>query len=278
MFILSKTFSQRGRCHDTCNHEKLIFSLILFTLHFFAFVVVAEAQDKDKVLPEGGLQVELEKSNYLLLEPIFIKLKYKPVSNVNKSTLLEITSVRITSNSETREFRGLTQIVTQGEPQSLPGNNRVPGLLIPEPQLSYCEKYGVIDRVSEFFPQPGNYRLQFFLNGLTSSPIDIKVEHPIGAEKKAFEFLKKREGNVSFYWVWNEKNGVSLLEEFVDRYGRSAYGDMAIHFLGNIYFAKGQFDKARIEFEKLINSRHLQLVEDARRLLVDIEKRKAEIE
>ncbi len=261
--------------------RKMISSVLLGSVCLITLVQSYKAQEVDSVLREPSFDVRLNKKTYLLYEPMFAQFAAKLRAQDNKPLFLNETSVKVKFAGETKDF-GKLGLIT-GSPQRLP-KILLPNLdgLSSENNLICYEKEENIERVREFFPRAGNYQIQFFLHGsakgLASNVIDITIETPTGINKEAFNFLNQYESDTPFDWVWTQKKGVASLEEFVNKYSQSVYGDLAIQYLGNIYLAKGEFDKAWLEFEKLKNSEHKTLAEDAKRSLVVIEKRKAERE
>lgn len=243
--------------------------ILLFAQNFYAQEKAGSVEDLD---------VQFEKPSYFLLEPIFATFKYKLSSTENMPELSRETLVRVYFNGKTTEFSGLTFNITKGEPQPLPAGNFVLKNSASAPQNRDYEKEQIIERSAEFFPHAGDYKIQFVLRGIASKLIDIKIENPIGLNKDAFNFLNQHEGNVSFDWVWKEKNGIALLETFVDKYGDSVYGETAIQILGIYYFFCDEHDKAQAAFEKIKNSPHKPVFENAKQFLSDIAKRKAELQ
>lgn len=283
--------------------KKIIILSVLTMFSLITLVQPFEAQEQNKVEDERTLDVQLEKSNYILLEPIYAKFKVTLPSTDIVPKISEALSIRVSFKGKTKQFRGITlNVISSGDPQPLPkiDNGELLGLIpgvtsskdtkisskqvvtekdtfAERKHLSY-EKEEIIDRVGDFFPEPGNYQIQFVLNGAKSNTIDITIEEPLGINKEAFDFLNKYEDAMSFYWIWKEKDGISLLETFVNKYGESVYGESAISFLGNVYLAKGEIDKAKAEFEKIKSSENAIVAKEANKSLADIARRRADLQ
>jgi hypothetical protein len=274
--------------------------LFVGVVTIFSFAQFFSAQETVKDDFDRTLHVELDKSSYVMLEPMLAKFNLTLPSADRSPRILKSISVKITYNGRTRQFQGLTLITTQGEPQPLPagnhdgllnngeldslrkGNSNVQPTNVEIKSHDFDEEE-IIDRVGEFFPNPGKYQIQFLLHYPTgkvipSNVIEITVEEPSGIDKEAFDFLNKYENAISFFWVWKEKNGEALLAEFVNKYGGSLYGESAISYLGNVYLAKVDLDKAKAEFEKIKASENSTIARNATNSLTDIAKRKADLQ
>jgi hypothetical protein len=256
-----------------------ISSILLFLISFAAFSQTSSNQEKvTNDVAKMSFEVELAKKNYLPLEPVIATFKLTNKADVPVKVefpdLLLDTSAKVAVDGKVTEFNALT--LTFGRPQHLP-EHEVP--LFGSGDV-YEKEYQI---EVPLFPKPGNYQVQFFLDlsdkgntRLMSDPVNITVDKPAGADAEAFEFLNKFENGISFYWVWKEKNGISLLETFVDKYGQSVYGDQAILYLGSVYRAKDELDKAQAEFEKIRFSKNKFIALKANNSLAEIEKIKAD--
>lgn len=241
-----------------------------------------ECQDA-KTLP-GSFEVNINKRTIFRFEPVFAEFKATLPFGDEKPSFARETSVKVTFQGETKDFGLLSQ---SEMPQRLPAPKEVPLLGSRSTDAhsvndTYC---GVesLERVEEFFPVSGVYQIQFLLHAssgtMVCDPIEITVTDPSGGvDKHAFDMLKKYEQPMSFSWVWKEKNGLSLLENFVEKYGDSVYGEMAIRYLANVYKAKDELDKAQMEFEKIKSSENSIIAKEANSSLADISKRKADIQ
>lgn len=226
-------------------------------------------------------EVAPDKDSYILLEPIRLKFKFSNQTSAPVTTFqpffIHESKLIIFFNGETRVFNDLSSI------------NGIPAVRFPiifKPQsLVSDEKIFNPAFVGAFFPVAGDYKLQFILRSadgeksIQSNVLDIRIEEPAGIDRDALDFLRRNEKYFGLSsWVFSDKEGTELLEQFVRRYGRSIYGDFGISGLAYTYLGQSKLDKAKAEFEKLKDSEHKTIAEDARRNLVDIEKRKAELE
>ncbi|HEX8737110.1 MAG TPA: hypothetical protein VF721_17395 [Pyrinomonadaceae bacterium] len=255
--------------------KKLVCLLVLAIFSLCAFSQSSKAQEKSKDGFERTLKVELEKSKYTLLEPIPAQFKLKIPSTDATPKIVRGISIRINFKGQTREFTGLTSNISMGEPQPLPGRNIAGQNTNNELKYYDYAEEEIIERAAEFFPEPGNYKIQFFLygfKGIASNAIDIIIEEPTGINREALNFLNKYENPLSFQWIFTEKDGIAQLENFVNKYAESVYGEYAIYQLGLTYFNRGKFDKAKIEFEKLRNSKNKIIAGYAENSLRDTEE------
>ena len=253
--------------------------MVIVNLSIFAQISKAQEMSKDGL--ERTLFVEFGKSKYFLLEPISAKFRLRIPSTDGMRKILKGISIKISIDGKSKVYSSLTTNISQGEPQPLPGASNIGQVTSGE--LRYCnyEEEELMNRVGEFFPKSGDYQVQFFLGGvkwIDSNIINLTIEEPREINKEAFDFLSKYENATSFDWVWKEKNGEALLEEFVNKYGESVYGESAISYIGNIYLAKGEFDKAKIEFEKIKSSENSILAKEANKSLADIAQKKVDLQ
>lgn len=232
------------------------------------------------VTPQGNsqLHVELEKSNFLKEEPIIATFKYSALQTDIRPNLLQDTTVRVSSKNGTSEFSSVTKFVYQGTPEKLPTSTLITSEQNKTTDTSSVRKVYedsiVIDRTGDLFPVSGQYQVQFFVKDKASELITISISEPSGIDLEAYEELKKYESGNTFNWAWSAENGLKKLEEFVSKYRSSVYGDFASIFLARIYVSKGQFDKARKEFNALQTSIHPTIAADAEKSLKEIDKEK----
>jgi hypothetical protein len=232
---------------------------------------------------ERYFEVKLNKEKYLPCEPMFAEFKAKLPVTDEEPLFLHETTISVSFEDQAKKVVGLG--VNFETPQRLP--KVVDPLVIlnksaNEDEITTYQRKVSIDAVNGLFRKAGKYQIQFILyslnapnNEITSNLIEITIEEPTGINKEAFEFISKYNGVTTFNWVWEEKNGIALLEEFVAKYAQSIYGEKAILYLGNIYKAKDQLEKAQIEFEKIKSSENKLVADEASKALQDITARKA---
>ncbi len=246
------------------------------TIAFVLVIIVvaksfAQESNDNSDFNQLSFEVELNKTTYFSLETMFVT--FRLINRTQNSVIADRPSFLNDSTLKIINFRGETKEITSmslssGRPQKLPGKK--PML---QPSQTY-EEITVPSITSEIFSDKGKYKLQFFLNGLASNVIEITITDPTGLNKDAFDFFSQYQGRNSFEWIWTEKNGIVLLEEFVSKYGESVYGEQAIYALGNIYKARDEIEKAQNEFEKIKTSDNKLIANQANKSLQDIKTRK----
>lgn len=267
--------------------RKVIFILCaIVSIYLLAFGQTPENGDRSRSIPEGTLTVKLNKSEYVLLEPIVARFSFRLPSAEVIGDLSRSTSIKLSYGGGTKEFNGLRHHVIIKDPIALP-QGTPPSLLpkdaSPSSDAGEQVKEEVIDRVDEFFPQPGFYQLQFFVhtnagNTVASNVIDVAVLEPTGTDKAAYEILRSFEKPMTFYWVWEVRDGLKRLQEFANTYRDTVYGEYAILHLGEAYLAKGEFAKAEVEFKKIRSSKNTHLAKIADRSIDGIRKQKLGID
>lgn len=215
------------------------------------------------------LEVQIAKSDFIMLEPMELTVSYTFPSGDFTPRISQDLIVEITSQGRTTKFQRLSSAVVSGG-------------IINQPDRSSNNKFQsiksetIVDRVSEFFPHPGEYLVQFRLNTAESKKFIITIKEPTGLDKAAFDFLIQKHGNSSFEWVWSHENGVAVLEDFVNKYGETIYGDFATRKLADIYLARSRFDRAEPLLEKLAKSERIFIASEARKLLAELRRRQYE--
>lgn len=249
---------------------KRIFFLVITIICVFNIFICA--QEINNPVDGKSFEVRLEKSNYLQGEPIFARFNCVLSSNEPSPNFISDSSIKISFNGNIKEYLGLSPIIGSGRGKVFPPDDKKIIL------LPYSEE-NRISRVDEFFPIPGDYQIQFYIYGLSSNIINIKIEEPTGINKEAFDFLKSNGVNGSFnLWTPKIKDSISLLEQFVANYGGSVYAESAIHRLAVDYLNVGELDKAQREFEKIKNNKHEIFAKSAKTNLSTIKNRKEYIQ
>lgn len=237
--------------------------------------------DKDD-FEKMSFEVELNKTDYVLLEPIGIIFKFSNKTDKSLTSytpnFLTKTSVKVSHNNESWE-RALYNL-------SINSPVRFPTIFMPGKTI---ESNGILqpNYTSKFFAEPGKYQIQFFLSGssegvekISSSVFEVEVKQPTGIDNEAFLYLKKHQSPLSsdLFYIDKRKNAEDArrLEAFVSKYGSSVYGEYAIYSLGNFYLFYNELEKAEIEFEKIRSSDSKIIAEAAAKALAEVEKCKAE--
>ncbi len=265
--------------------KKQICLALIFLIFGFASVSGINAQET--VLKEDfgklSLNVELNKSEYIPLEPLFVQIK---VSNQTQDTLslLSIPDfkrlfVEVTSNGITKTVGSL---YTSG-----PGRGSFP-VEVKKGQ-AFSKAVALEVNLSKMFPEPGQYQMRFVLyNGrdkglggqIKSEIKEITIKKPTGIDKVAIEFLRKnmdQSSDVLFWWK-DQNKWQELMEKFVQDYSESEIGEYAIFQLGISYSNGGELDKAETEFEKIKNSSNKYISDNANKSLAEIKQKKTDLE
>lgn len=276
-------------------NRKLSWCLImLFNLCFL--VQFSDGQENSKT--GMNLRAETVKSEYLLLEPVYLKIQATLPVSYNSSEIKKHLILIVTSAEKSQRFEQLSYNLTQGEPEQLPAISKSGELILlgqtiktegkeiarPVEEYNNSEEHIFIQRVAEIFPKPGNYMIQVVLrdfqgnDGLLSNTINISIKEPTDLNKKALNFLSVYEQPLSFSWVWKEKNGVELLERFVNEYENTVYAGYSIYRLALIYYYRGDINKARNEFEKIKSNENKVIADEANKFLGEIKSGKAALQ
>ena len=133
--------------------------------------------------------------------------------------------------------------------------------------------------VGRLFPSAGSYRVKFILRDLDggtleTDTISLSVVEPTGNTKQALEFMR---ANHQFFglsaWIPRNEDDLALLNTLANRYEKTAYGDSAIAHLGTYYLSRGEFSKARSQFEKITGSSKASIATGATKALREIESK-----
>lgn len=215
-----------------------------------------------------SLDVRWSKTEYTLYEPIALTLDIGLMPNDRMPRVSEAITVRIEHQGITKEHHGLTSSVISGPGDAMP---QVPAEGEKAETARHFERVEMIDRVDEFFPEPGQYSVEFGLNGARSGATVITIVEPMGTNRQAYLFLSNFRHPLTFRWVFETPNGIELLEDFVKKHRGSVYGDSAAYQLGQIYFYRGKFEKARTIFKELGASNNIVIARLATQSLRDVE-------
>ena len=219
-------------------------------------------------------EVDLNKSAYRPLEPIFASFRLSNESSqpiaASRPDFLRDAALTI--------IDPLGKSVVVGRLTNSSGGGRA---LPSAPSVLACRSVYRAEAVIAIDPmllfEPGTYKLRFSLNGpnksIRSDWIEITVIQPEGIDESALEFLQKNGSDPWFGDVFMEKTDAGTLIDFVDRYGKSIYGEYAALSLGRYYSNSGQPEKAIPEFDKVKSSSNAILARWASKGASEAEKR-----
>lgn len=261
-----------------------IYKQTIFLFFYLLFVININAQsefvkdDFDKL----SLSAQLNKSDYIPLEPILLKLKITNASGedlkLNTGPDFKRILVEIKFNGKTSNFSSPFLI--------RPGRALLGGVFEKGKTL---ERSVLLDSyLDEMFPEYGKYQVSIVMtNGrdddqeasFKSNAFEINIKKPIGVDKEAIDFLRENQDK-SLFW-WKEKNeqvslsstGKTLVERFADKYSASAFGQYAILNLGRHYFNRGEIEKAKLKLEKIKSSSNIFVADQASEILTEISKK-----
>lgn len=241
--------------------------MFVITIAAVVLYTVAVTTDAQRITASNRSQelgVQFNQTSFFLLEPMHVRFTFPmPDDGVTLPRISQDMVVQVTFEGKTTKFQGLTSALTIGGTIRLPYQQK-------QLQSEQIEKYQLIDRTLEFFPKPGEYQIKFILNDLSSKSFSINILPPSGLDKQAFDFLVSRKGSGSFGWIWNEPDGVGLLEQFVREYGDTVYGDFAIQKLANIYLAQSDVRNAELQLKRLALSNRPNVAAEANKQLSEI--------
>lgn len=260
---------------------KKIFCLILLTtVNLVSFAQNSMVEKKSSSnFEKMSFEVSLDNDNYMPLEPMFAKFSFANKTSDELITeipnFLQETKIRVGFDRKIRDINYLGSVIGNGI--------RFPSTFKPNEIYEKEEMLG--PSVGWHFTEKGTYQLQFILRSadgshtLESNLIEIEIREPQGKDKEAFNFLNKHRDFFGLSsWFPEKKECENLLETFVNKYSQSVYGELAISSLGDTYFSKGEFDKAKAEFEKISSSDNKYIADNAKRSLTEIEAKKKALE
>lgn len=255
---------------------KSLFKPISLSL-FFVFLLVplvsySQEAEGSRINPDMSLTIVLERTVYFRLEPIQINSSFTNDTAIPQTTVIPNytnNGILIVKSDDGKESSNQLSVVRVFGPSFPVTFQRSKGA---EKEINFET------RLDEIFPRAGIYELKLAVLGsegklIESNSVEITIREPEGSDKAAFEFIQKNKAHqqfpVLFTWNIHKKNeaGKTLLEEFVSKHGESVYGDYAILHLARYYRATKQFEKAKIELEKLKFSKNPRIAKEAKSVL-----------
>jgi hypothetical protein len=221
-----------------------------------------------------AFEVELDKTNYVIGEPVSIRFTLRNRTDETRKTyepsFLQESKLKVRLNGRSDVYFPLA---VGGKPIRSLSSVRSGDALTGDDILAS-------PLTAAYFPEPGKYQIKFVLRDasgnkeIESNMVQISFENPAGIDKAAFEFMQAHKqyfGQSS--WTDDQQEGFSLLQRFVIDYGQSVYGELAIVSLGSIYLSRGELESAKQQFEKLDDSKSSVVVRHAKRSLAEIKLR-----
>ena len=255
----------------------LFYGAPIFTL-FLLFAIDGYAyhrQQQSVGFSDLTLEAFTTKQKFIQLEPIPITLE---LSNKTAEPVVTQTSLNFDGN--------LVQLFVENslnEQQEI-GLSSVRVLMSIDPiTIQPGGKYRgrqqlLVLALDRAFPQPGHYYLQFVLKDrmseevVKSDRLEIEIKRPEGLDLEAFNFIKSK-GKQSNFFNSVTVSTPNTVEEFVARYGESVYGDYATFMLGQFYFIKQEFEKAKGQLEKVSTKAKFFFADEASNYLDKIKKK-----
>jgi hypothetical protein len=155
-----------------------------------------------------------------------------------------------------------------------------PASKVYEPGEVYQSKRQLItNNRSDVLSQPGEYRIQAVIHGtnwyeeIKSNLLTVRIIEAKGVDKQAFDFLK---GSASVSELFagfdlsQDQNALGMFERLTNNFGETVYAEYASFRLGEFYFARKEYTKAKQDFEKVANKSHFVFAGRASKYLDDL--------
>jgi hypothetical protein len=245
------------------------------------FILVAQ-NPGHPVIPDGDFQeftltLATPKTKYVEFEPlpIVITLKNETEKPIMGHTVLNFASsyvhLYVDGGDGPREIRQL----------SILRANTVPSAheFKPGEEVKATEHLNL--RLNEVFPKPGTYQLHARLVAIggketvSSKPIEVEIVQPDALDAHALKFIRDNADPALFFTglhAATKAQQLQVLENFVAVFGQSSYADEASFLLGEVQFAKHEYQKARANFERLSKKSDYAFAENASEYVKRIER------
>jgi hypothetical protein len=149
----------------------------------------------------------------------------------------------------------------------------------PGEEISVTERLNL--KLNEVFPRPGTYRLQARLIAIggketvSSKPIKVEIIAPDGLDAHALQYIREHDDPAYFFTglkAVKDPEKLEVLENFNAIYSQSGYADDATFLMGQVQFARRDYQKARVLFEKLSRKSDFGFVGEVTKFLKMIER------
>lgn len=219
-----------------------------------------------KSVGDRGLELTLStaKSEYLVGEPVLLRLEFKNTGGEAEKLLLSFNAFEDFCSFHFRDWRGQTFRRTTGVSGPLLGASREQhgfALLPGESRHGYRPVFrGRLPEGGLVFPEPGNYEVWCEFWGwdstLTSNVVRITVVEPEGDDQRAFEdfshwstgMLVASDGLVP----WHADEAVDHWTTVIEEWPSSTYAPYALFYLASYERQHGDPGKARDLYERLL--------------------------
>ena len=132
------------------------------------------------------------------------------------------------------------------------------------------------------FPQTGMYKIQGIFydcnkeQQVRSELVTIRIVAPSNREQEVYEILKPLNKRGFFFaGDLSADQDLTKTEDIVTRFPETRYGDYAAYLLGRIYRARGDRVRAMQMFQRLVLRPDFPLLDEVRRLLLELENMNA---
>jgi hypothetical protein len=235
--------------HRVRKNLSLLISLLFLITSSLTFLVLPSFS---QTIPVQGsfsdltLELTVLKQNLVQLEPIplILTLRNKTAYSVISQTTLDFAA----------GFVQLFLIDNNREPVRIQNISPIAKFVIVDPKpirpgerLQTKELLTIVQ--DKVFPQPGSYQIQAVMRDgrekqqIKSNLLIIHVREPSGLDLQAFDYLKHRTNPSYFFSGLEADKTQPQLLEFVSTFRDSSYGDYAALVLGDLYFARKDYQR-----------------------------------
>ncbi len=256
--------------------KQLLIAGLFISASFFVVESIIRASINESKI---SFKAEFNKSEYYLGEPAYVNFTaIFPIDYPEPQFLHEVL-ISVEHDNSIHDVGVLEP--TMEPPQYLPILPRSSLYENQKDELKTISRAVKLRRSNEIFLETGFYRIKFTLkmkgrSDIESNWIQVSIKMPSGEDRKAYEHLSQFKGGANYEWVWKEDNGIQKLESFVADFPYTEYSESAIFELAGIYYAKGELEKAKSEYEKLASTKNVYILENVAAKLEMIQKRISE--
>jgi hypothetical protein len=224
------------------------------------------------------LKLSSTKEDFVQLEPIpiILNLRNETDQPIVGHSALDFSNnfvklFLIRENGETSEIQRLSPVTgnTAASPKKF------------GPSENLEAKQALAFQLDKTFPHPGNYRIQAVLydagwsSEVRSNVLTIHILKPEGLNLQAFEYIKSLGASSYFFsgvGFSSKEQARASLEDFINRFGETAYADYAAFSLGEFYFYDKEYQRADKRFNHLAKRTDFVLADKAQKYLEKIKR------